>query len=136
MSQERAEHVNNVRERMRNSRRNEADANANSRTSVWPPGTHQPPRGSQPSHSHVPQPSTSTLNRPVIGPLHPVNQGQPPTGLSQAPVDPGLPRHQVNQPGPHPAMQQPGPTIIPVQTGGAPLPPAQAGGVPAPPGPD
>ena len=36
----------------------------------------------------------------------------------------------MNQPGP---AMQPDPAIIPVQTGGAPLPPAQAGGVPAPP---
>jgi hypothetical protein len=125
MSRERSEHINNVRQRLNNSRRNEVDARA---SAPQQPGIPQPQsRSSHHQPHHVPQTSAST--RPVMGSLHPAQQGQPQAGLPQTLVHPGLPQHPLGQPVPPVApVHTGGASLLPVQTGSVTVAPAHTGG--------
>ena len=76
---ERSEHVNNVRQRLNNPKRNETNARA-------PAPQQQPNSQNQPPN--VPQQSSST--RPVMGNLKPAHQGQTESGLQQSFEHPNL----------------------------------------------
>ena len=91
MSRECAEHLNNVRQRMNNTRRNAAEVN-NTNARASNSQTAGIPQHHRSQNQNVPRPSA----RPVVGVLTPNQQGQPQAGLPQNQA--GLPQHPVVQP--------------------------------------